>query len=89
MAKSNKNQGKKVSGAEKSDDRQFPPMQTQSRGIGSSFAMAVSNLMDAAASLSGSKNGFLGVEKKVIDSDENIHSSLLPKDFDSSKKLGN
>jgi hypothetical protein len=88
MKKSNKVQGKEVSGASPSDTRIMPEPRTMSRGIGSSFAMAVSRLMDMASSMSGSKSGFLGVEKKAIDSDENMHSSLLPKDFDPSKKLG-
>jgi hypothetical protein len=85
--KSNKIQGSKVKGAYKASDDKIPTSQLEDRGIGSSFAMAVSRIMDAAASMAGSKNGFLGKEKVTVDSQENTHSSILPKDFDATKKL--
>jgi hypothetical protein len=49
------------------------------RGLGSSYAMAVSRLMDQASSLSGSKNGFLGVEKVTLDPVEHGSHSLIEK----------
>ena len=85
--KSNKIQGDKVKGAYKASDNKMSSPVEADRGIGSSFAMAVSRIMDAAASVAGSKNGFLGKEKVTVDSKENMHSSILPKDFDAKKKL--
>lgn len=85
--KSNKVQGSKVSGAYKAEDMKIKSPTETDRGIGSSFAMAVSRIMDMAASVAGSKNGFLGKEKVTVDVKEHTHSSILPKDFDAKSKL--
>jgi 5-methylcytosine-specific restriction endonuclease McrBC regulatory subunit McrC len=85
--KSNKIQGDKAKGAYKASTNKMPEAVLEDRGIGSSFAMAVSKIMDAAASVAGSKNGFLGREKVTVDSQENTHSSILPKGFDAKNKL--
>lgn len=63
---SKKSQGSGVSGAAGSDARMQRPPRSLGRGIGSSFAYALTKLLDNAASLSGSKNGFLGVSKKDV-----------------------
>ena len=85
--KSNKKQGDQASGASLSDSRQVRDPRTMERGIGSSFATAVARIMDMAPEIAGSKNGFLGVEKQVLDPKENMHSSILPKELDAKKKL--
>lgn len=81
MAKtrSNKNQGSSVNGASMGSDNTMRMPQMLERGLGTSFAMAVSRAMDGVASLSGSKNGFLGVEKTTIDPTEYAHSLLKSK----------
>ena len=87
IKKSNKDQGKQANPESLASTNQIPDPKMLSRGIGSSFAMAVANLMDKADSLAGSKNGFLGIEKAILDPKENTHSSILPKQFDGKKKL--
>lgn len=64
---SQKSQGKPVSGASRSSRNEQPMPRTQERGLGTSYAMAVNSLIDQAKQMSGSKNGFLGVEKVTID----------------------
>jgi len=46
------------------------------RGLGSSYAHAVGNIMHQAKEVKGSKNGFLGQEKKTLDPKEHAHSLL-------------
>jgi hypothetical protein len=80
MAKeTKKQQGKSVSGASLSAKNQMKFPEMLERGLGSSYAMAVSRLMDQASSLSGSKNGFLGVEKVTLDPVEHGSHSLIEK----------
>ena len=81
MAKkeSKKVQGKKVEGTSKSSTNQFTMPELLDRGLGSSYAMAVGRAMDMAGSLSGSKNGFLGVDKVTLDPTEYGSWSLLGK----------
>lgn len=80
MAKlSKKSQGSHVDGASLSSTNQMRMPEMLERGIGSSFAMAVSRAMDMAGSLSGSKNGFLGFEKITLDPTEYGSWSLLHK----------
>ena len=53
---------------EKSDHRvQVAPDSTKDRGIGSSFAYAVGEILQEAKEIKGSKVGFLGKEKETID----------------------
>lgn len=80
MAKeSKKQQGKSVDGASLSATNQMRFPQMLERGLGSSYVMAVSRLMNEANSLAGSKNGFLGVEKVTLDPVEFGSHSLLNK----------
>lgn len=78
---SKKSQGSQVSGASASDARQEKTPRSMARGLGSAFAYGLSKLLDNAPALSGSKNGFLGMEKKSIDISE--HAKTLS---DSKKK---
>jgi len=84
--KSNKNQGKGVSGASLSATNVFPEMRSLSRGLGTSYAMAISKLIDNAPQMSGSRNGFLGIAKKELNAAEYGEWSILPKGFDPRKK---
>lgn len=81
MAKkeSKKVQGKQVKDASLASNNQMRMPELLDRGLGSSYAMAVSRAMDMAGSLSGSKNGFLGVDKVTLDPTEYGSWSLLGK----------
>lgn len=70
----NKKQGASVGQNELSDDRQERKPQHLDRGIGSSFADAVGNLLDEAKGLKGSTHGFLGKEKQTIDAKQYAHT---------------
>lgn len=84
--KSKKKQGHQASVEEASSTNQMPEPRSYHRGLGSSYAFAVNTLMNQADEVSGSKNGFLGVEKHTIDPNEHASHSLLPKEFDPRKK---
>ena len=61
-------EGKTPQTGEESDRRvQVAPDSGLDRGIGSSFAMAVGELLQDAKKMRGSQVGFLGQEKEVID----------------------
>lgn len=49
------------------------------RGLGSSYAQAVGNVMQQAKEVKGSSHGFLGQEKKTLDPKEHAHSLLKGK----------
>lgn len=83
---SQKSQGKQVSGASASSVNQQPTPRTEQRGLGSSFVMAVNSLIDQAKQMSGSKNGFLGVEKLSLDAAEHGSCSHLHKKTEVKKK---
>jgi hypothetical protein len=85
MSKSNKKQGKEAGKSYSAADMTIPTATIRDRGLGAAFAIAVGKLMDAAASMSGSKNGFLGVAKEEIKPE--LHESLLPAGHDAKKKL--
>ena len=84
--RSNKQQGNPAQTDEASSTNVFPEPRTYKRGIGSAYAYAVDSLIKQAGEISGSKNGFLGVEKKELDPNEYGQHSILPKDFDPRKK---
>ena len=84
--RSNKKQGKIVTGASRSATPLFPEMRTLGRGIGSSFEIAANHLIDEAENLKGSKNGFLGVTAKRLDPVSYGNNTLAPKGFDPRKK---
>jgi hypothetical protein len=80
--KTNRDQGKGVTGASESATNIFPDMRTLGRGIGSSYADAVNNLVDQAPSIAGSRNGFLGQPHRTLNPNEYAgRHSLLPQDF--------
>jgi hypothetical protein len=85
---SKKNQGRGVTGSSLSSTNVFPPMRELSRGLGTSYAMAINKFIDEAPQMKGSTNGFLGKEKKTMNaSDYGTASwSLFPKDFNPRKK---
>ena len=61
-------QGEPAKTGEMSDDRKIPSSRTSDRGIGSSYAMAVANILEDAKTMkSDAKKSFLGQESKVID----------------------
>ena len=61
-------EGKTPQTGEESDRRvQVAPNSGLDRGIGSSFAMAVGEILQEAKTMRGSKQGFLGTEKETID----------------------
>ncbi len=66
--KSQKNQGKGVDGNSLSDRKIAPWPTTTGRGIGSSYAMAVGNVMNEARGEKGSdKSEYLGKQKETIE----------------------
>lgn len=83
---SKKIQGTQASPEDGSSTNVMPEPRTFKRTIGSAYAMAVNVLLQQANQISGSKNGFLGVEKKNLDPSEYGEHSLLPKDFEPRKK---
>lgn len=87
MAKvSKKAQGQKADATAMSSANTIRDPQHLGRGLGTAYAIAVARIKEQAEGMSGSKNGFLGVDKKYIDPYENLHSSLLPADFEPRKK---
>jgi hypothetical protein len=83
---SNKQQGEAASADDASSTNVMPEPRTYKRGIGSAYAFAVNALIKNAHKYSGSKNGFLGVDKKELDPTEYGEYSLLPKEFDPRRK---
>jgi hypothetical protein len=81
-----KDQGSPANTDEASSTNVMPEPRTYKRGIGSAYAYAVETLIKNADKISGSKNGFLGVNKKELDPNEYGQHSLLPKDFEPRKK---
>ena len=68
VGKKKQPEGKTPQTGEESDRRvQVAPNSGLDRGIGSSFAMAVGELIQDAKKMRGSQTGFLGQEKEVID----------------------
>lgn len=60
-----------VDTGEKADQRKYPDAQMKDRGIGSSFAMALGNILeDAKEFKKAAKAGFLGKPSEVIDPKE-------------------
>jgi hypothetical protein len=60
---------------EMSDRRiQVSPDSNLDRGIGSSFAYAVGEILTEAKQMRGSKQGFLGTEKETIDVKDFVQS---------------
>ena len=83
---SNKKQGEAPSIEEASSTNVMPEPRTYRRGIGSAYAFAVDALIKNADKISGSKNGWLGIDKKELDPAEYGKHSLLPKDFSPLRK---
>lgn len=81
-----KEQGSPANTDEASSTNIMPEPRTYKRGIGSAYAYAVDTLIKNAEKISGSKNGFLGIDKKELDPAEYGKHSLLPKDFNPRKK---
>lgn len=82
MAKvSRKKQGDQVHAEGMSSTNQIRDPEHLGRGLGTAYAMAVESLKTQAEEMAGHKTGFLGVDKKHINPYENMHSSLLPKNF--------
>ncbi len=73
MMATKKVQGHKAATGQKSDVRMKPKAQHQDRGIGSSFAMAVANVLEESKQLKGSQNGFLGVASETLDIKDQAH----------------
>lgn len=68
-------EGKTPQTGEESDRRvQVAPNSGLDRGVGSSFAYAVGEILKEAKQMRGSQTGFLGQEKEVIDIKEYTHS---------------
>lgn len=84
--KSKKHQGEAASPEELSSTNIMPEPRTFRRGIGSAYAYAVDTILEQAKKISGSRNGFLGVDKVELDANEYGQHSLLPKDFEPRKK---
>ncbi len=72
--KSKKVQGHKAPTGQMSDERMKPKAEHQDRGIGSSFAMAVQNVLEESRQLKGSQNNFLGVQSETLDIKDQSHS---------------
>jgi hypothetical protein len=72
--KSKKVQGHKAPTGQESDVRMKPKAEHQDRGIGSSFAMAVSNVLEESKQLKGSQSSFLGVASETLDIKDQSHS---------------
>lgn len=85
---SKRGQGKGITGSSLSATNVFPPMRTLSRGLGTSFAMAINKFIDEAPQMRGSVNGFLGQDKKTMTAKDygTASWSLFPKDFNPRKK---
>ena len=82
MAKiSRKKQGNNADASAMSSSNVIKDPEHLGRGLGTAYAYAVDNLKSQAEEMSAQKNSFLGVDKKYIDPYENMHSSLLPKNF--------
>lgn len=77
--KSNKNQGEMAKAKAASATNQNPVARTMGRGMGSSYAYAVDNLLDQAKHMKGSDNGFLGEPKETLDPTQFSHSLLKNK----------
>lgn len=84
--KSKKMQGEAASTDEASSTNILPEPRTYKRGIGSAYAYAIDSLIKNVDKFKGSKNGFMGWEKKELDPSEYAEQSLLPKDFDPRRK---
>jgi hypothetical protein len=87
MAKlSRKKQGNQVDASAMSSANIIKDPEHLGRGLGTAYAYAVDNLKAQAEEIKANKGSFLGVEKKQIDPYENMHSSLLPKNFNPGDK---
>ena len=83
---------RKVVGKKKQDERRTPQTGEESdrrtqvapdsrldRGVGSSFAYAVGEMLNAAKEMKGSQSNFLGEPSEVIDPKQFAHSLLKGK----------
>lgn len=60
--------GEPASTGQLSDDRKRPDPRSADRGIGSSYAMAVGNVLEQSAEMKkGSQSGFLGESSETMD----------------------
>jgi len=74
-------EGKAPQTGEESDRRvQVAPDSSKDRGIGSSFAMAVGEMLVAAKEMKGSQSNFLGKPSEVIDPKQYAQSLLGKKE---------
>ena len=88
MAKvTRKKQGNNVDAAAMSSSNVIRDPNHLGRGLGSAYAEAVDRLKDQVEEIAGHKAAFLGVDKKHVDPYENMHSSILPKNFDPRKRI--
>ena len=74
---SKKKQGVGANGAPMSATNEMPMPRQFQRGLGTAYANAVTTLLDSASEVSGTKNGFLGIESKVLDPAEYGAHSLV------------
>lgn len=77
--KQDKSQGEPARTNSASDARVRRPPRTMNRGIGSSYAYAVRNVMEEAKTMKGSDAAWLGQEKKILDPKEYSHSLIETK----------
>lgn len=86
MAKvTRKKQGSQVDASAMSSANVIKDPEHLGRGLGTAYAYAVDTLKEQAK-LYADKSEFLGVKKEQVNPYENMHSSLLPKDFNPGNK---
>lgn len=72
-------QGQQASTRQLSNKREKHQPRTQDRGIGSSYAYAVGNVVEEAKNMKGSQTNFLGVEKVTLNPKEFANTLLSKK----------
>lgn len=80
VGKKKQNEGKTPKTGEESDRRtQVAPDSKLDRGVGSSFAYAVGEMLEAAKEMKGSQTNFLNEPSEIIDPKQFAHSLIKGK----------